>query len=164
MAKRPTFETSVDTRLLYQHLLTIKPGDTVTYAKLSEIISRPVVGSTPQLQSAIRRALREDGLVFGNISKVGYKHLLDPEIVDAAGNDVSTIRRRAKRSVGKLLKVQDFTTLDKEHQVKHSTAASIFGFIHAFLAPKAIKSIRGGVEAAGKELPIAETIKMFSKN
>ena len=163
MTTRPTFEVHVDTRLLYQRLTAVKVGETVNYKELSDVISRPIAGEDSNLQSALRRAFRDDNIVFSNIPKVGYKRLNDREIVASSSNDLSSLRRKAKRGAMKLSKVESYSDLSDQEKVSHGVSASIFGAIAAFLTPKGIKSVESGVTVKGNELPVAETIKLFSK-
>jgi hypothetical protein len=164
MTTRPSFEVHIDTRLLYQRLVASQIGETVTYADLSETISREVVGADSNLQSALRRAFRDDNMVFSNIAKIGYKRLDDGEIVKSSSNDVSGLRRKAKKSSERLFKVKDYAGLSDAARISHATNASIFGAVSAFLTPRGIKAVQSGVTARGAELPVAETIKLFSKD
>lgn len=158
---RPNFEISADTRLLYQRLIEAGIGNTVTYADLSAAISRPVQGADPNLQSALRRAFREDGMVFDCVRKIGYRRLNDAEIVRSSGNDVSRLRRLTKRKARKLF-TADFDKLSNEERIAHNTNASVFGAVAVALSKRSVEAVSKAVSSAGKELPVADTLRLFS--
>lgn len=161
--RKPRFEIHVDTRLLYQALTEVPVGGTITYAQLSAVISREVEGRNYNLQSALRMARRDNNILFDNILGVGYRRMTDAEIVADSANDISTIRRRAKRSAEKLFKVSDFDSLTADEKVKHATSASVFSAVAQSLSAKGLNAIEGAVKAVGKEIPVAETLRLFAK-
>lgn len=163
MTTRPTFEVHVDTRLLHQALVAVQPGETITYETLAAAVGRDVEGADSNLQSALRRALRDEGFVFSNIAKVGYQRLTDEQIVTNSPNDLVHIRRKAKRASEKLFKVADLAKLPTQKQSAFNTSASLFGAIAAFLTPRGIKAVEAGVTVKGGELPVAETVRLFMK-
>lgn len=161
MTKKPDFERSIDTRLLLQRLVETKQSEVVPYTELSEAISRPVSGGTSNLQSALRIAFNDYGMVFSPIRGVGYRRLTDGEIVEASGNDVTRIRRASKRAARKLFQ-SEFSRLSNEDKIKHNTHASIFGAVSAAISKKTVTAIEKAVTKAGRELPVAETLKLFA--
>jgi len=160
---KPKFEISIDTRLIYQRLIQTPEGGTVTYAELGEAVSRKVVGADSHLQSAIRRARRDDDMIFDNVMGVGYRRLTPSEIVASSDNDISGVRRKAKKSTEKLFKVTNFEVLTTEEKLKHATNASVFGAIAASLTKKGLAAVEGAVRSVGHEIPVAETLKMFQR-
>jgi hypothetical protein len=165
MADQPrpmTFEASPDTRLLRAKLKSIEIGQSVTYAELSQVISRPVSGSSVPLRSALRGLLHDEQRVFGVIRGVGVKRLADPEIVEASDSDVDSIRRKAKKAARKLTAIQDYAQLDPAHQLAHTARLSIVGAIASMTTDKAIKKIEAVSSGRASELPIAETLRAFT--
>jgi hypothetical protein len=162
-SEKPKFELAIDTRLLYQRLVQVQEGETVSYEQLGESVSRKLSGADYHLQSAIRRARRDDDMIFDNIMGVGYRRMTPSEIVASSDNDVSRLRRHAKRSTEKLFKVKDFSRLTNEEKLKHATSASVFGAIAASLTKKGITAVEGAVKMAGHEIPVAETLKLFAR-
>lgn len=162
-SKRPRFEIGIDTGILYNLLIATPVGGTVTYEQMTAAISRPVHGNTSNLQSAIRRAFAQDGMVFDNISRVGYRRLTDAEIVEASKTDRTSLRRRAKRAGRKLFAVSDYNALPPADKVTHATSASIFGAVASALKVSGIAAVENAVKAAGKEIPVAETLRLFGK-
>jgi hypothetical protein len=160
---KPKFEIAIDTRLLYQRLTQAEVGQTVTYEELSAEVSRPITGDDHNLQSALRRAFRDDGMVFSNIMRVGYTRLTDADIVKTSDADIGKLRRASKRAAERLFSVKEFDALPNELKLKHATSASVFGAIAASLKKKGIAQVEAAVRDVGKELPVAETLRLFSK-
>lgn len=121
---KPNFEISADTRLLYQVLARVQPGQTVSYARLSEAVGYAVSGSTTHLQSALRMATTNDEAVFDNIRGEGYRRLTDEEIISAATRDTDSLRRKARRAARKLATVSDFSAMPPEaHRAQRAAFA-----------------------------------------
>lgn len=156
---RPSFELSVDTRLIYQEAVKFKVGDIITYEAVAKIVGRPVDGSFGPLQSALRRARKNEGMEFGSITGVGYKVLSDEEIVASSTRDIERHHRGARRAARKLANVRAFDGLTKESQAKHNAALSIFGVIGAVSTVGAVKKVEIATASAQRELPMAQTLK-----
>lgn len=162
-SEKPKFELAIDTRLIYQRLIQTPEGETVTYAQLGEAVSREVHGADYHLQSSVRRAARDDDMIFDNVRGVGYRRMTAAEIVAASDNDISRLRRGAKRSTEKLFKVKNFDALSSEQKVKHAVSASVFGAIAASLTKKGILAVESAVKTVGREIPVNETLRLFQK-
>lgn len=157
----PTFELSIDTRLLYDHLRKTPIGETVSFDALSEVTGAPVHGSTSSLQSAIRRLQSIDGRIFASVRGVGYQRLSDVGIVRSTESARDTLRRRASRMIKRLACVEDFGALPKELQVKHNASMSMFGAIAHMLKPSSTKILEDQVAKAQAALPLAKTLEAF---
>lgn len=160
---KPNFEIATDTRLLYQALMKVKPGSEITYTALSKDMGRHIEGADPYLQSAIRRAFKNDGAVFDNIRGKGYRRLLDNEIVAGSVGDTDALRRKARRSARKLAAVENVADLPQEQRIEHSARLSLFAAIVSMTKPAAIESVKAKVSAAGQELPFAKTLEAFQR-
>lgn len=160
---KPSFEIAVDTRLLHQTLSKAKPGDEISYAKLSEAVGYPVAGDNAHLQSAIRRCFSNDEMVFDNIRGVGYRRLTDEEIVSAATRDTDALRRRSRKAAKRLASVTTVDSMAPEKRVEHNARLSLFAAITAMTKPKAIDQLKANVSAFGNELPFAKTLEAFRK-
>jgi len=162
MTKSPSFQLSADARFLYQHLKTIRVGSVVSYADLSAVIGRDVAGDSTALQRAIRICLREDNIVFANIRGEGYKRLNDAEIVDTGADTIARIRRTSKRGVQKMLAVQKFDDLPNDKKLQHSARVSVLASLVDATTSKQMKKVEGAIGEAAKQLPVAETLRLFS--
>lgn len=159
-SRRPTFELSVDTRIVRDRLAKAAIGETVTYTELSDALGRKVGGGSPHIQSAVR-SLETDGVIFGNIRGVGYQRLADAQIVDTVEHERKGLRRRARRIVHRLTSIGDFDGLPNASKIKHNAAVSAFGAIAAMLSPGKMKTLETTVESAQAKLPLAKTLEAF---
>ena len=161
--KRPNFELSVDTRLLYQRLKETHIGDQVSYDELSELIGRDVRnGAHSNLQSARNRCMKHDGIVFGTIRTVGLKRLNDTEIVETAEEQINRIRRASRRAAKTLAQVRDFAAMPEEAQTKHNASLSLFGAVAKITQTSQVQKLEKHVGEAQKQLPLAKTLEFFA--
>lgn len=158
---RPTFEMSIDTRMIYDHLSKAEIGDTVNFTALSEAIGQRVEGATPSVQSALRRLQNLDGRIFANVRGVGYQRLSDNEIVKTSESSRDLIRRHAAKSVRRLSCVVDFDGLPNDLKIKHNAGMSMFGAIANMLKPSSVRALENEVAKAQASLPLAKTLEAF---
>lgn len=158
----PIFQMSADARLLLARLEKASVGEVITYEDLSATISRPVDGAYGPLRTALRRMLRDKDAVFGCVVGKGFKRLSDAEIIDEGVQAMDQIRRRAQKSVERQMKA-DFTKLDRERQARFSAQVSVMGTIAFMSKASNVAKIAEGTTPDRKELPIAETLRMFAK-
>jgi hypothetical protein len=155
--KPARFELSADTRFIRQALEAVKPGEMISYAALSKLISKTVSGQTPALQTA-RRTLVKDGYVFSAVTGTGFRRLTDGEIVAASGSDIAAVRRKARRA-GLKLSTVSFEALTPEQQLAHAAKASIVGAVAAITTDKAVAQVEKAASGRSSELPVGETLK-----
>lgn len=161
MTSKPRFEIHVDTRLLYQRIIETPIGGTVTYADLGAAISRTVTGADYNLQSALRMARRDDGAYFDNIHGVGYRRMTADDIASSGINDVTRMRRMSRRAVEKQMSIKTNDLAPDRRKVQLATLA-LLGAVTQFTSRKAISAASGAVEKAGREIPLADTLRLFS--
>ena len=162
MTTRPNFQMSSDARLIYAELRKKKVGETIPHKEIEAAVSRPLSQIRGALATALRRALRDDGMVFANIRNVGYQRLNDEGIVDQASSDTVHLRRSAKRAVEKLTKVNDYCALPPHKQLEHTTRLSIVSAIASMTRETAVEKVRAAAQGRASELPLAETMRIFS--
>jgi hypothetical protein len=153
--KNMIFQLSADTKTLYRLLREVKVGQLLTFAAISKTIGLRVDGSFPALQSARRKALNHDGIVFGAVVGVGIRRLTDVEIVDSVASDRRYIRNRARRSATKLLTVE-YSKLSKRSKAEYIAALSIFGAMFRLTDERNVLKVEGYV--GDQELPLVETV------
>lgn len=159
--KRTIQERSIDTQLLVDHLLSIRPEETADYATLSKIIGRDVTASGSPLHSARRIAEREGRIVFGTIRKVGLKRLADSEIVTVGRYSLGRIHREAKRGANRL-SCADYSKLSREAQSEHNATAAGLGALFAITGTPAQKKLLHAAEAATDRLSLQKTLSVFA--
>jgi hypothetical protein len=138
-------------------------GQTITFKALGDAISRPVEGGTAALQSALHKALADDGMVFENVRTVGYRRLSDVEIVDASSRDVRTIRRAVKRSARKLALADPRKLTDEKRHEMHARI-SVMAAIGVASSTTTERAVLKAVNQQGGELPLALTLEAFKQN
>lgn len=154
-------ELSVDTRLLYQRLIKLQPGEAVTYDELSALIGADVrVKRRSNLYSAMRKAL-SDHVVCSAVIKYGIKRLQDDEIAGLGDGVVDRIHGAAGRAVKKLSCVSDFDALSNDNKVKHNAAMSMVGAIALATKPSRVEKVTAAVRTAQSQLPVAKTLELF---
>lgn len=158
--QKTRFEMSIDTRMLYDLLKKATVGEVISFARMAEVLGRPVEGSTSNLQSALHR-LEGEGVAFANVRGRGYQRMNDVEVVNTAEEAREAIKRKAKRAVKRLTCVQDFDRLPNDLKVKHNAAISGFGAIAAIMSPGRMKTLEEQVARAGAQLPLAKTLEAF---
>jgi len=158
-----SFQPSADARLLVQHMQKAHVGQVFSYEDLSNVISRGVDGSSTALRTALRRLLRDHDMVFACIKGEGVKRLNDAEIVAEGGTVADAIRRKANRSVERQMKA-DFSRLSREQQGKFTAQVSVMASIAMMTKSKQMDRIAEASPSGVKELPIAQTLAMFSRS
>lgn len=157
-------EMSVDTTLLYQRIKTLARDEVVPYAELSKIIGREVTDKArANLQSARRRALKEDSIVTEAVFGVGIKRMTDVSIVEHTGDQVRRKIRRASKIAVKKLTCVEFDSLTNPQKIKHNAEVSQLSTVYAFSDNSTHKKITKKVEETNKTEPlaIAATIAAF---
>lgn len=163
MTDQPNFQMSADARLLMQHLSKTEIGQTVTYDELSRIISRPVSGATASLRTALKRLLRDSGMVFACVHGTGFKRLNDAEIVQDGGKATDIIRRRARRAMERQSKA-DFTKLTRDQQGRFTAQMSVMATVAFLTNDRQMEKIAAKSSPDVKELAVAATLAMFSSS
>jgi len=91
-------ELSAETLAVLNRLKEAPIGETVTYDDLSAAIGRDIRRHRHVLYSALRVALRDDGLLFGTVRGVGYQRVPAEDAHHVGVDARKGIRRRARRS------------------------------------------------------------------
>lgn len=158
---RPLFQMSADARLLYQRLKAVAPGEIVKHGDLEAAVSRPLSAIRGSVATALRRILRDDGMVFANVRGVGYLRCGDEAIVDNASADTAHVRRSARRAVERLTKVESFADLPAGKQIEHTARLSVMSAISSMAKESGIAKIRKAATGRSTELPLADTVRAF---
>lgn len=155
-------EKSQDTKIIESVLAESQVGDLVTYDSLSKAIGRDVrkfaVGS---IASARHSLLRDKRFVFGVERGKGLIRLADGQVVEAVQHDRMRVHRTAKRALKKLETVS-FSELKESEKKQHIAASAQFGVLAMFANKTSSTRIEKAVESTANNLPIGETLKLFS--
>ena len=166
-AKRKAInELHTDTRIL-MNMLTMKlvkeDADIVTYEELSKAIGRDIRNGARGLLATARKHVEQDnGIALVVVRDAGIKKTRDyPGMMDES---MTGIRRRAARMTRRILGAVASDTLDDDQQNKVSSRLSMLGVIGLFTRRKSVNRIEAKVREIGnKELPTAETLRLFGK-
>lgn len=162
MADKPTFQLSADSRLMISHLRGATVGQEFSYEDLGKVISRKVDGATSAIQTAMRRLLRDHDIVFATIRGKGIKRLDDKGIVDEGSSAADRIRRAARKSFERMSKA-DFSALPREYQQRFSAHTSVMATLAHMTSAAQIGKLEKEMPTGKRELPVAETLRMFAK-
>ena len=164
MTEKKTIQAlSLDSKMVYERLKKSVIGETISYSELSTIIGRNTQnGGRGALQTARRKALREDYMVFGVIHNVGLKRLSDLEIVATGEDTVTKIRRASTRGFRTVTAVREFDKLPNDAKVRHNTYASVLGALSMATTAARMKKLEGKVAEAKASLPLMKTLEAFS--
>jgi hypothetical protein len=151
------FQLGADAQALHEHLVLTPVGGTVTYARLSDAVGKPVTGASGALRTARLIAQREDGVVFACIRGEGLKRLDDEGIVSLAGAQTLSVRRHA-RTVGRKLGLVAFENLREASRMRAIGIASVLAVVSDLTREKSILRVTQAASGRAAQLPIAETL------
>jgi hypothetical protein len=159
---RPIGLLSIDVKTIYDLLARCSVGDVIAYATMQAAIGRSVTGTGRWiLASARRRALHQNAMLFGSVSKVGVKRLSDPEIVDTGKDAVDRIHRITNKSARNMTAIRDFDALPTESKVRHNTYLSALALLGHISKEKQLKRLQEKVNKEQVALPLAKTLEAF---
>lgn len=163
MKDSPIFQTSVETRLLFQLMEKASVGDIIDYPTMTGAISRPVSGAYGPLRTALRKLLRERNMVFACIKGLGFKRLNDAEIIAEGEHEARKVRRAAMRSVEKQMKA-DFTKLSRSQQARYTAQVSIMQTVVFMTKEAQIAKIADRATPKPEPISTKHLLSMFAKN
>lgn len=155
------FELNPDTRLLTDMLLTMRQGEVLTYTEMARKLSRQIDGSDAYLQSARRRAEKEDGFVFVFERKSGLKRLTDAEIVSLGEAGAKGLRRKARKEARRVANVKDYEALSDADKARHQGALALFGAIVSAAKGSTLRRLEAAAAEATGPLPLGRTFDLF---
>lgn len=160
--KRATFELAPETRVIAGRLGRLQPGETVSYDELTQLIGRDVTGSARHiLESARKRAEREQGIALGCVRSEGIKRLEDEHITDIGDDAIVRMRRQSKRASRRMLNAAQ--QVGPELSVKVHARASVLGAIALCANDKRTKQIEQQITSGGngQTLPAGKVLDLF---
>lgn len=159
--KQTIQEMSIDTRTLIEALEKIKVGEKISYKALSETINRDVQESAKGNLRTARRSVRRDKKIhFGTIISFGLVRSDTHGVIAASAQRAKRINSQARESI-KDLYCADMETATDDQKVKVCAAQSFAGALYLASKVSAIKKIEKAMDNRPRELPTAETLKLF---
>lgn len=157
---RPTnFEMSSETRILVGRLRAIKPGETATYAALSQGMNIDLQAEGRNRLESAKRALIRENIVFGTVARVGVKRLTGKELPSIGAEAAERIRGKARRSIRAMLAGAAGTEVGNEDRIAINAHASLLGAIAFASSEKSVAKIADRVrQNQSLELVAAATL------
>lgn len=163
--KGKTFsELSIDTKIIYDKLLTIRENETITYKEISELIYRDITKHRGLLYSALNLARRENQMVFDCVPKVGMKRLANNQIVANVRTRTLTKIKRVTSLAYKKVTATDYDKLNKEERIQHNATVSFLGAIKQIATEKTVQKLESALTSKpqlGGTLAIGQTLDLF---
>jgi len=154
-------ELSIDSKLIYEKLVSLNPGESITYQSLNELIGRDVQnGARGNLVTAKKQLLNE-GVVIETIRNVGVKRLKDAEIAFSGEYAIKKARRAIQKGSKKLICVKDFDSMPQDAQLKHNFSLSVLGALEMITKPQSIKKIEHKIAEEGVKIAAGKTLELF---
>ncbi len=162
-AKRAFNELSTDSRILIDFIvmkLIKEKVEVVTYGELSASINRNVCkGAYGNLHSARHVVQQEQGVMIVTVPKVGIKLSTDFRgQIDRTVKHINKTTRRVNRTV---LTALPNAKLPRAETTAVLAGISCLGALQLLSKPSSVRKIEGKVGESLKELPTAETMKLF---
>lgn len=160
----PSFVASPDAEILYVNLVaeaTKDPGAVITYEWLSTTISRDVSKEARHLlNTARRRALSKNRMVFEVVRGVGVKLVSDTEMVKLAAASRKKAGKAAKRGLKKIETVE-LTKLDQDQRTRLVAEATVLSMQAEAAKERSVKKLVS--RASSKDMvPLLEaSLDMF---
>ena len=157
---KPTFELSFETKLLMRLLGAVPVDGTLTYGAIGAELSQPVESFRGSLSAARRILMRDEGIVFATIRKVGIQRIAGATITNSVAADRGMIRRKATRTLTKLAAVAR-DTLDAADRSRLDAEASLMGVIASVSRDSAVTKLETATNAKGDRLPIGRVLELM---
>lgn len=148
---------------LVEALLALSPGQTVSYAHLSKVITEPVNGGSYLLQRALDKAEKDSGAVFDNVWGKGYTRLEGKDLPGVGKKANSRIRRVARKTRKRFERVRT-NDMTPEDLAKLAAYRSHFGMIEGIASERHVAGLAEVAEAVRVEpSEIAERTDAFMR-
>ena len=155
-------QISIDAQLLYERLVKAEVEEFISYSELSQIIGRNVqTDARCMLNTARRKAHRENKIIFGVVFGKGLKRAKDEEIAMSGTASIRKISREARRRLKIITCVQDFDSLSDAAKLRHNTDAALLNCFQGMTQNNNIKKLEAKVSEVGNKLPLVKTLEAF---
>jgi len=153
-------ELSVDTQVLIDRLKKVEPEQLITYAELTSAIGKNVQnGARHLLETARRRLIHDNQILFDVVINEGLKRVQGDQIVAVGSRGVKMIGRQARRTAKKIGCIgDDYHKLSKEQQHRFNGVGTILSFVSHATKEKQVAKIS---EAASEKIPMSKALELF---
>jgi hypothetical protein len=149
-------ETSLDTLTLENMLRALPIGGEISYLELSVAIGRDVQGvARGNLQTARRRLLHRDRVLFGVVINEGLKRLDDAGKVSAGRGHVRRAVNQAKQARRATAAVEHFDALPNHLKVEHNIVMAQAGTMQYIAGARGTKKLEQVIKLEPQPLALA---------
>ena len=153
---------ATETRIVLERLSKVQPGETVTYRELDQLTACDIRQRVYVINTARNKLLSEEGKVFVTERGIGVRLLENEEIAKLGTQDTSRISHIARRCAKKLA-AADYDALSSDGKIRHNANMTVMMLFQRASTAKSLKLIEEKVKINTNPLPMAETLKLFSK-
>lgn len=162
---RSISEISIFSQDLIRFLGEKEIGVLIPYEDLSNVIGFDITDSKGRgyLETAKRRLLKDEGMVFETVRGMGIKLLSDEEIAKTTGKSyLKSVRSKGRKAKLKNQSV-DYENLTTEAKIDHQCTMSILALMNHVTKRSSINEIKNKVEETTEQISQKETLKMLRK-
>lgn len=156
----PTAKNAADIAALIKAMEATPVGETITYGQLSDAIGRPIQRCRYLVLSAIKRMNRDNGALFANVHRVGYKRLSPQDSYLIGSTRRQHIRRTATQTAKRVTNAMRFSNdMPPEAALKANRELSVLGLIAHISTDRAATT----AEKAESPMPVAKIMSEMLK-
>lgn len=160
--KRAIPELSIDTQTLERLLATIPVGGFISYSALSAAIGRNVqVGARGNLNSARRRLLRSERILFEPVLNEGLKRLDDRGKVSTGRSHIRRAHNQAKMAYQKTVSVDHFDAMPNELKVEHNIVLAQAGALKSMTSERSRRQLETSITETKAHLSLRESLQLM---
>jgi hypothetical protein len=135
---RVNSKASGEVHILVDVLQNLEKGTVITYGVLSGKLGRDVCENRAPLHTAFKHLKKHHGMVFDVVRGIGYKRVVDNELVGLADKHVRGIRKKAARACDEM-RTADLTKLDQSERIALAARSGLCAAIEGQTTHKAIQ-------------------------
>jgi hypothetical protein len=139
-------------------------GEAITYDQLNNAAGRNVQKEAyGALRTARNRLLRDDDKVFGVLRGMGLKRLNDKEAYEVGASGVLSIRRKSRKQLTILSKVNP-SKLTTDEQIRMHATMSVFGAVNLFTRTGSLDKVANKIaQNENRTLPVGRVADLFTQ-
>lgn len=154
-------QISVDSQTIIARLRSTKKGESITYDELSKLIHSDIRKKSYYcLNTARRRVLMDDGMVFEAVRGIGIKRMDDEQIISIGPQSERKLHRLSRNALRKL-SCASIDNLTNEQRLELYAHSSIAGAISLITKPDKVRLIKAAVKTSESTLPVNRTLEIF---
>ena len=151
---------SVEAERLYRRLATTSPGELISYKEMEQIANADLRANRHIIYTAIRKAEREDGIVFVVERGEGYRRAKGRDFMGIVHSGIVRSRRIVKRSLRQSLRMpqSEFDALSDDDKARLNTDRTVVATLAHFSGHGVVKKLEGEVRLQNDRLTIGKVL------